>query len=277
MTNLNVPNVLSIAGTDPTGGAGIQADLKSIAAAGGYGMCVITSLVAQNTQGVREIHTPPREFLAAQLASVFDDVRVDAVKIGMLGDAATTRTVSEFLVANPVDVLVVDPVMVATSGDRLLTEDAEDALRQFVRDHATVVTPNIPELAMLAGASDAADFNEALEQGRRYAADAQVSVVVKSGQLSGEYASNALVTPAGDVSVAQVERVETKNTHGTGCSLSSALATRLALGDHAPRALEWTSEWLHEAIATADELHVGKGHGPVNHFHQLRRQAGLIG
>ena len=114
------PNVLSIAGTDPTGGAGIQADLKSIAAAGGYGMCVVTSLVAQNTQGVREIHTPPQEFLRAQLAAVFDDVAVNALKIGMLGDATTTHTVSSFLKDNRVDIVVVDPVMVATSGDRLL-------------------------------------------------------------------------------------------------------------------------------------------------------------
>ena len=146
-----IPRVLSIAGTDPTGGAGIQADLKSIAAAGGYGMCVTTALVAQNTQGVREIHTPPQSFLRAQLDAVFDDVEVDAVKIGMLGDVETTRTVADYLAAHPVPVVVVDPVMVATSGDRLLSADAEEALRQLVRDHATVVTPNLPELAVLTG------------------------------------------------------------------------------------------------------------------------------
>ena len=267
-----IPRVLSIAGTDPTGGAGIQADLKSIAAAGGYGMCVVTALVAQNTQGVREIHTPPQSFLRAQLDSVFDDVTVDAVKIGMLGDADTTRTVSEFLAQHSVPVVVVDPVMVATSGDRLLTEDAEDALRTLVREHATVVTPNIPELAVLCDDTPATTFDEAVSQGRRYAADASVSVLVKGGHLTGDHASNALITPDGDTHIADVPRVATKNTHGTGCSLSAALATRLVLDD-APTAVDWASAWLHEAIAHADDLEVGQGHGPVHHFHQLYRLA----
>lgn len=267
-----IPRVLSIAGTDPTGGAGIQADLKSIAAAGGYGMCVVTALVAQNTQGVREIHTPPQSFLRAQLDSVFDDVTVDAVKIGMLGDTVTTRTVSEFLAQHSVPVVVVDPVMVATSGDRLLTEDAEDALRALVREHATVVTPNIPELAVLCDDTPATTFEDAVSQGRRYAADASVSVLVKGGHLTGDHASNALVTPDGEIHIADVPRVATKNTHGTGCSLSAALATRLVLDD-APAAVEWASAWLHEAIAHADDLEVGQGHGPVHHFHQLYRLA----
>lgn len=272
----HTPNVLSIAGTDPTGGAGIQADLKSIAAAGGYGMCVVTSLVAQNTQGVREIHTPPQEFLRAQLDAVFDDVTVDALKIGMLGDATTTHTVSTFLSEHPVDIVVVDPVMVATSGDRLLTADAEEALRKFVRDHATYVTPNIPELAVLTGQQPAETFDAAIAQGRSFAAKADVTVVVKGGHLSEGAASNALVTPDGTVTVAEVARVQTKNTHGTGCSLSSAFATRVAIDPTPGEALTWTSDWLHEAIAHADELNVGKGHGPVHHFHQLRRLAGLL-
>lgn len=268
----SIPNILSIAGTDPTGGAGIQADLKSIAAAGGYGMCVVTALVAQNTQGVREIHTPPQSFLRAQLDAVFDDVAVDAVKVGMLGDAETARTVSDFLAAHPVPVVVVDPVMVATSGDRLLTQDAEEALRELIRAHATVVTPNVPELAALCGEDAPESFEAAVALGRRYARDAEVSVVVKGGHLGGEMASNALVAPDGAVHVAEVARVETKNTHGTGCSLSSALATRMALGS-AEDALDWTSAWLHEAIAHADELEVGEGHGPVHHFHRLYRLA----
>lgn len=275
-----IPNVLSIAGTYPTGGAGIQADLKSIAAAGGFGMCVVTSLVAQNTQGVREIHTPPQAFLEAQLASVFDDVEVDAVKIGMLGDAKTTKTVSDFLKRRRVPVVVVDPVMVATSGDRLLTQDAEEALRQFVKDHATVVTPNIPELAVLTQNEPAKDFDTATEQGKEYANATGVAVLVKGGHLESGAASNALVQPDGVVHVAEVPRVDTKNTHGTGCSLSSALATRLALGDRSPAAandaVTWTSEWLHEAIAHADDLNVGQGHGPVHHFHRLYRQAGPV-
>lgn len=266
-----IPNILSIAGTDPTGGAGIQADLKSIAAAGGYGMCVVTSLVAQNTHGVRDIHTPPQEFLKAQLDAVFDDVQVDAVKIGMLGDAETTKTVSDYLTEHPVPIVVVDPVMVATSGDRLLTEDAEEALRQFVKEHATVVTPNIPELAVLAGTQPADTLEEAMEQGRAYADASGVKVVVKGGHLREGMASNALVSPGGDTEVAEVPRVDTKNTHGTGCSLSSAFATRMAIDPDT--ALAWTSSWLHEAIAHADDLNVGTGHGPIDHSHRARRLA----
>ncbi len=268
------PRVLSIAGTDPTGGAGIQADLKSIAAAGGYGMAVVTALVAQNTRGVRQVHTPPPDFLLAQLEAVFDDVTVDAVKVGMLGDADITRTVSGFLRGHPVSVVVVDPVMVATSGDRLLGADAEDELRGFVREHATVVTPNVPELAVLLGCDPATSFPEAVEQGLRYAGDAGVSVLVKGGHLTGGEASNAFVSPDGGVHRIRVRRVDTPNTHGTGCSLSSALATRMLIDASAPAAAEWSSRWLLEAIEHADALNVGGGHGPVDHFHRLRRLAG---
>lgn len=270
-----IPRVLSIAGTDPTGGAGVQADLKSIAAAGGYGMSVVTALVAQNTQGVREIHTPPQAFLLAQLDAVFDDVDVDAVKIGMLGDTETTATVANYLAAHPVPVVVVDPVMVATSGDRLLTADAEDALRELVRDHATVTTPNIPELAVLTGQPEPESFDAAVALGREYAREAGVSVLVKGGHLDGSLASNALVSPDGATHTAEVPRVDTENTHGTGCSLSSALATRMVL-DSAEDAVTWASSWLHEAIAHADELRVGQGHGPVHHFHRLYRLAGGV-
>ncbi|WP_342319013.1 bifunctional hydroxymethylpyrimidine kinase/phosphomethylpyrimidine kinase [Corynebacterium mayonis] len=267
------PRVLTIAGTDPTGGAGVQADLKSIAAAGGYGMSVVTALVAQNTRGVRQVHTPPQEFLRAQLDSVFDDVSVDAVKVGMLGDATTTATVSDYLASHPVGTVVVDPVMVATSGDRLLSEDAEDALRQFIRDHATVVTPNIPELSVLTGTPAASTFDEAIAQGASYARNTGVFVLVKGGHLSGDDASNALVTPSGEVHRVHVARVDTPNTHGTGCSLSAALATRLLIDATPAHATEWASAWLHEAIANADALNVGQGHGPVDHFHRIRRLA----
>ena len=267
-----IPRVLSIAGTDPTGGAGVQADLKSIGAAGGYGMAVVTALVAQNTQGVREIHTPPQSFLDAQLQSVFDDVQVDAIKIGMLGNVETTETVANWLQRVDVPVVVLDPVMVATSGDRLLSEEAEQAVRELTR-LATVVTPNLPELAMLVGEPVATTVRQAVEQAQRFAKEMNVSVLAKGGHLSSSQADNALVTPAGEVFNVAVERVETKNTHGTGCSLSSALATRLAAGDSPQRAVEWASEWLREAIEYADDLHVGQGNGPVDHFHRLRRLA----
>ena len=162
------PRVLSIAGTDPTGGAGIQADLKSIMAAGGYGMSVVTALVAQNTRGVRSIHTPPQEFLIEQLECVFDDVVCDGVKVGMLGDVRTLDTVSSFLASHPVPVLVIAPVTIASSGDRLLTREAENALRQFT-ELADVITPNIPELALLANTDVPRERDEAVAVAKKFA------------------------------------------------------------------------------------------------------------
>lgn len=267
-----IPRVLSIAGTDPTGGAGAQADIKSIGEAGGFAMSVVTALVAQNTHGVRQVHAPDTDFLLAQLDAVFDDVTVDAVKIGMLGTAEITRTVTGYLAAHPVPVTVVDPVMVATSGDRLLTEDAEAALVELCRA-ADVITPNLAELAVLGGTPVAADLDEALSQGRRLAADLETTVIVKGGHLSGPTADNAVVAPDGTVTTVPVARVTTHNTHGTGCSLSSALTTRLAAGEDTATALHWSSRWLSEAIRHADDLHVGTGNGPVDHTHRSRRLA----
>lgn len=261
------PRVLSIAGTDPTGGAGAQADLKSFMAAGGYGMSVITALVAQNTQGVREIHTPPLDFLRAQLDSVFDDVTVDAVKIGMLGDTETIQTIRDYLQNHQVTT-VLDPVAVASSGDRLLTADAEDALRDFAAA-SSVVTPNLPELSLLTKTELATSEQEAVEVAAKWAQETDTTVIVKLGHLAGPEAGNIAVSPAGKTHKVSSPRVETKNTHGTGCSLSSALATRLGAGDSLEDALDWSTKWLNEAIANADRLLVGKGHGPVDHSVRL--------
>ncbi len=261
------PRVLSIAGTDPTGGAGAQADLKSIMAAGGYGMSVITALVAQNTQGVRNIHTPPLDFLRAQLDSVFDDVTVDAVKIGMLGDIDTIQAVRDYLQSHQVTT-VLDPVAVASSGDRLLTADAEDALRDFAAA-SSVVTPNLPELALLTKTKIASSEQEAVDIARTWAKETDTTVIVKLGHLAGPEAGNIAVAPSGETHKVSSPRVETKNTHGTGCSLSSALATRLGAGDSLEDALDWSTKWLNEAIANADRLLVGKGHGPVDHSVRL--------
>ena len=258
------PRVLSIAGTDPTGGAGAQADLKSIMAAGGYGMSVITALVAQNTQGVRSIHTPPQDFLRDQLDCVFSDVHVDATKIGMLGDATTIRTVRTFLEQHPVPVLVIDPVTIASSGDRLLEPEAEDELRAFAH-LATVLTPNIPELALMTKTLEATSVEEAVGVAKKWAEETNATVIVKMGHLTGPEAGNVAVMPDGRTHAVQAERVETKNTHGTGCSLSSALATRLGAGEAIDEALKWTTRWLNAAIRAADDLQVGEGHGPVDH------------
>ena len=286
-----VPRVLSIAGTDPSGGAGIQADLKSIAASGGYGMCVTTSLVAQNTCGVREVFTPPLEFLTAQLAAVFDDVTVDAVKIGMLGDADTIRTVRTWLSEHPVPVVVLDPVMIASSGDRLLQAEAEQALRDLV-PLVNVIPPNIPELAVLCEKEPAQTFDEAHEQAANLAAATGTTVIVKGGHLCGQDAGNTAVFPDGTCAHVRTPRLDSRNTHGTGCSLSSSLATRLGveLLQHAEvaehtaeqsvltsedthRALQWSTRWLHESIAAGAGLQVGsgEGHGPVDHAARARR------
>ncbi|WP_314910325.1 bifunctional hydroxymethylpyrimidine kinase/phosphomethylpyrimidine kinase [Rothia mucilaginosa] len=286
-----VPRVLSIAGTDPSGGAGIQADLKSIAASGGYGMCVTTSLVAQNTCGVREVFTPPLEFLTAQLAAVFDDVTVDAVKIGMLGDADTIRTVRTWLSEHPVPVVVLDPVMIASSGDRLLQAEAEQALRDLV-PLVNVITPNIPELAVLCEKEPAQTFDEAHEQAANLAAATGTTVIVKGGHLCGQDAGNTAVFPDGTCAHVRTPRLDSRNTHGTGCSLSSSLATRLGveLLQHAEvaehtaeqsvltsedthRSLQWSTRWLHESIAAGAGLQVGsgEGHGPVDHAARARR------
>ncbi|WP_455114145.1 bifunctional hydroxymethylpyrimidine kinase/phosphomethylpyrimidine kinase [Rothia mucilaginosa] len=286
-----VPRVLSIAGTDPSGGAGIQADLKSIAASGGYGMCVTTSLVAQNTCGVREVFTPPLEFLTAQLAAVFDDVTVDAVKIGMLGDADTIRTVRTWLSEHPVPVVVLDPVMIASSGDRLLQAEAEQALRDLV-PLVNVITPNIPELAVLCQKEPAQTFDEAHEQAANLAAATGTTVIVKGGHLCGQDAGNTAVFPDGTCAHVRTPRLDSRNTHGTGCSLSSSLATRLGVellqhteaaehtaeqgvltSEDTHRALQWSTRWLHESIAAGAGLQVGsgEGHGPVDHAARARR------
>lgn len=269
---MTTPRVLSIAGTDPTGGAGTAADTKSITAAGGYAMCVTTALVAQNTRGVREIHQPPLDFLSAQLAAVSDDVTIDAVKTGMLGSADMIATVGDWLDAHRPPILVVDPVMIATSGDRLLAPEAEYALGQFCL-RASVITPNIGELGVLTGNAAAADEQAALAQARSYAEKTGVAVVVKTGHLHGNWATNHWVSPDGSIITVPSSRIDTTSTHGTGCSLSSALATRLASGQTPAEALTWTTEWLHEAIAHGAALQVGQGNGPVDHAHRARRLA----
>ncbi|MFC4138785.1 MULTISPECIES: bifunctional hydroxymethylpyrimidine kinase/phosphomethylpyrimidine kinase [unclassified Microbacterium] len=268
------PRVLSIAGSDPSGGAGIQADLKSIAANGGYGMAAITALTAQSTQGVRSVHVPPADFLGEQLDALADDVDIDAVKIGMLADAEIIRTVREWLDRVRPETVVLDPVMVATSGDRLLDAAAEDALRGLL-PLADVVTPNLPELAVLAGEPQAGDWEQALEQAARLSERYGVLVLVKGGHLDSADAPDALVGPDGALAAFSDPRIVTDNTHGTGCSLSSALASRRARGADWPTAVAEARAWLRESIAAGSDLDVGRGHGPVSHFAGLWARGGI--
>lgn len=276
-----IPRVLAIAGSDPSGGAGIQADLKSIAAHGGYGMAAITALTAQNTRGVSAVHVPPASFLTAQLDALSGDISIDAVKIGMLGDTGVIDAVRTWLEQARPGVVVLDPVMVATSGDRLLQESAEAAL-QALLPYADLITPNLAELAILLKEPAAGNWAAALQQGKRLAAQTGATVLVKGGHLDdGAGCPDALVNTGGllaqDVVVVPGERVPTRNSHGTGCSLSSAMATvqariigRNGRGDW-EAALHEVKPWLQEALRTSGDLDVGTGNGPVHHFHHVQQ------
>lgn len=253
----------------------MHADLKAISAMGGYGMAVVTALVAQNTCGVRSVHVPPVSFLREQLDAVSDDVVIDAVKIGMLADADIIATVRGWLDDVRPPLVVLDPVMVATSGDRLLDASAEGALRELCRV-ADLITPNLPELAVLAETAEAADWHQAVSQARQVSRDLGTTVLLKGGHLTGADAPDALVDARPDPAVpggyaeAHAPRVATTCTHGTGCTISSAMATRIAAGDPWPQALERVKAWLTRALTAAADLEVGQGHGPVDHFVDLR-------
>lgn len=261
------PIVLSIAGSDPSGGAGVQADLKTFSALGAYGCAVLTALTAQSTQGVTGVHLVPPAFVTEQLETLLDDVALDAVKIGMLATAPIADAVREVLAARPAGVVVLDPVMVSTSGHRLLDDDAVDAVRRLL-PHADVLTPNIPEAAHLLGADPAHDVGQMLVQAHALRAAGAVRVLLKGGHLAGDEAVDVLVGPEGE-DVLRGPRIATTATHGTGCTLSSALAvlrTRHATWADAAREAK---TWLTGALRAADGLAVGHGHGPVHHLHAL--------
>ncbi|GAA4188756.1 hypothetical protein GCM10022219_03400 [Microbacterium oryzae] len=272
-----VPNILAIAGSDPSGGAGVQADLKSIAACGGYGMAAITALTAQSTQGVSGVHVPPAPFLRAQLDAIAADIRIDAVKVGMLGSAEIVDEVAAFLRGLPGrPPVVLDPVMVATSGDRLLDVDAERALHDLLA-LADVVTPNLPELAVLCGVPRIDSWAEALAHAADLARRHDVLVLAKGGHLDGPACPDALVGADGVRAEFVADRIETTSTHGTGCSLSAALATLVARERDWVWAARLARGWLRDAIASAADLEVGApgGHGPLHHAAALWRTGGL--
>ena len=262
-----IPNVLSIAGTDPSGGAGIQADLKTFSALGAYGMSVVTGLVAQNTRGVRSVHQVPAAFVTDQLDAVFDDVRVDAVKIGMLATSDIIDAVAACLAARRPPVVVLDPVMVAKSGDRLLTVDAVAHLRTVLLPLVDLVTPNLPEAADLLGVAEARSEDEMRAQLSALAALGP-AVLLKGGHLAGAECPDLLALPGvvGEPLRLSAPRVATTNDHGTGCTLSAAIA---ALRPQRVGWLETVTEakaYLTDALIAADRLDVGGGHGPVHHF-----------
>jgi hydroxymethylpyrimidine/phosphomethylpyrimidine kinase len=261
---------VTIAGSDSSGGAGIQADLKTFAALGVYGASVITALTAQNTQGVRAIHDVPPVFIRAQIDAVFSDLDIGAVKIGMLSQAATIEAVAEGLAAHHAKNIVLDPVMVATSGDRLLVPEAVEALRKLLIPRALVVTPNLPEAAVLTGASVARNEREMEVQARELLALGARNVLIKGGHGRGDQSLDLLIGQ-GEVVRLSARRIATSNLHGTGCTLSSAIAAGLAEGLDLRAAAQDAKEYVTAAIAAADKLKIGHGHGPLHHFHATWR------
>jgi len=265
---MTTPIALTIAGSDSSGGAGIQADLKTFAALGVYGASVITALTAQNTSGVAGIHPVPADFVTAQIDAVFSDLAVKAVKIGMVAQLATVDAIAAGLKRWSPNHIVLDPVMVATSGDRLLAADAVEALRTQLIPRAALVTPNLPEAAALLD-EPVASSQAAIEgQGRRLISMGCRAVLIKGGHGQGAESIDYLFSGTGIVALA-APRIATKNTHGTGCSLSSAIAAGLAKGEDLETAVRHAKAWISTAIAAADRLDVGHGHGPIHHFHKF--------
>jgi hydroxymethylpyrimidine/phosphomethylpyrimidine kinase len=267
------PRLLTIAGSDSGGGAGIQADLKTFAAHGAYGMSVIAALTAQNTREVRAVHEVPAGMVAAQIDAVLEDIGADAIKIGMLASAGIIRIVAERLrvhLGGSGIPIVLDPVMIAKSGDRLLREDAVEALRAELLPLATVVTPNVPELETLTGLGNlvGGTEKERLRAARALAARGP-AVLAKGGHAEGEEVVDLLVERGGEVHRFVHPRLHTPSTHGTGCTLSSALAARLGAGEELSRAVAGAIDYLSGAIAAAYPLGKGGGHGPVDHLYRL--------
>ncbi|MCK0196864.1 bifunctional hydroxymethylpyrimidine kinase/phosphomethylpyrimidine kinase [Ancylobacter sp. 6x-1] len=262
------PIAVTIAGSDSGGGAGIQADLKTFSALGVYGASVITALTAQNTLGVTSIHDVPPAFVSAQMDAVFSDLAVDAVKIGMLSRPEVIAAVAQGLDRHGLRAVVLDPVMVAASGDRLLVPEAIEELRRSLLPRALLITPNLPEAAALLDEPPAHDLAAARMQAARLLAMGPKAVLVKGGHGEGPESTDVLMDADGVVELS-APRIVTRNTHGTGCTLSSAITAGLAKGLSLRDAVAAGKDYLTRALARSEELAVGHGHGPVHHFHAL--------
>ncbi|MFT5798295.1 MAG: hydroxymethylpyrimidine/phosphomethylpyrimidine kinase [Candidatus Azotimanducaceae bacterium] len=263
-----IRNVLSIAGSDPSGGAGIQADIKAISANGAYAMAAITALTVQNTQGVSGVHMVPPSFVADQITAVFADIRVDAIKVGMIANADIARAVADVLRLHVNLPIVLDPVMIAKGGAPLLDDAAIATVRNALLPLATVLTPNLPEAAHLLGVAPATTPDEMVPQGHALCALGPKAVLMKGGHLDAADSPDVLVTQAGEHWF-NAPRVMTKNTHGTGCTLSAVLAAQIAQGLALHDAVAAAKTYVATAIAQADQLDVGSGHGPTHHFANL--------
>ncbi|MBL4646283.1 MAG: bifunctional hydroxymethylpyrimidine kinase/phosphomethylpyrimidine kinase [Hyphomicrobiales bacterium] len=259
------PIALTIAGSDSSGGAGIQADLKTMSALGVYGASVLSALTAQNTHGVSAIHDVPVEFITAQMQAVYSDLAVGATKIGMLSQSKIIEVVAQGLKTHSAKNIVLDPVMVATSGDLLLSKDAVDALKSVLIPIADIITPNLQEAAVLLNTVPATNRDELEKQAQQLLKLGASAVLLKGGHFDEPTADDLFVS-ATEKRWYSAPRIDTKNTHGTGCTLSSAIASGLAKGLSLESAIEQAKNYLSQAIAHADELTIGNGHGPVHHF-----------
>ena len=259
-----MPNALTIAGSDCGGGAGIQADLKTFAAHQVYGMSVLVALTAQNTQAVRAVHLPPVAFISEQLASIFDDIEVDVVKVGMLANSEIIDCVSSRLADASYDFLVLDPVMVAKSGDRLLSSDAIASLQSKLLPMTDLLTPNIPEAAELLACAESDVVEDLARSARALLALGPKAVLLKGGHVAGAEIVDTLAY-ADEISQYRSQRIVTRNTHGTGCTLSAAIAANIARQIPLPLSVERARAYVNQAIKMADNLKVGSGHGPLMH------------
>ncbi len=258
--------ILTIAGSDPSGGAGIQADLKAFSALGTYGMSIIAALTAQSTQGVDGVLPVPTEFIEKQYHSLYNDINVDAVKMGALVNSEVINCVADLLTQYPIPFVVLDTVMIAKGGHPLLVEDAVSAIRDRMLPLADIITPNIPEAAALLGVEDATTEAEMISQGQALLALGPKSVLMKGGHLDSDISPDFLITKE-RVERLVSPRVQTKNTHGTGCTLSAAIAA-LYPTHGLVEGVRLAKEYIDGAIANADKLEVGKGIGPTHHFYR---------
>ena len=257
---------VTLAGSDSGGGAGVQADLKTFSALGVYGASVIAALTAQNTTGVTAVHDVPADFVAAQMDAVFSDLAVGAVKIGMLSQPAVIEAVAAGLARWRQSKVVLDPVMVATSGDRLIAPEAVEVLKRVLIPRALVITPNLPEAGALLDAPTARNEDEMRAQGERLLVLGARAVLIKGGHGEGAESVDLLVEP-GALTRLAAARIATRNTHGTGCTLSAAIAAGLAKGLDLAAAVRAAKDYVSAAIAASERLTIGSGHGPVHHFH----------
>lgn len=263
-----IPNVLAIAGSDPCGGAGVQADLKTFAALGCYGLSAITALTAQNTLGVEDICLVPADFVAAQIDALFADCAIKAVKIGMTGSPDIIGVIGERLSRYRPQAVVLDPVLAASSGTALAVGDVPAAMVSRLASHVSLITPNLTEAAALAKVEVPRTLDDMRDVAKRLHKLGFAAVLIKGGHRDGATCDD-LLYGGGDFRIFSKPRVVTRNTHGTGCTLSSAIAAFLAKGVELPEAVEFAKSYLQNALEHADRLHVGKGHGPLNHFQQF--------